>query len=120
MEAPASIRIDVPVEEFGDAYKGQYVRRRQRIGKPILDSLQGTTKMFDGGKPGEKALKAVNKILATIWTDWNLTGDAGPLPKPWENPEAFKALLDSDQDLALWLLDKSYAPIVRLVQPSKN
>ena len=120
MEAPASIRIEVPVEEFGDAYKGQWVERRQRIGRPIIEGLRETTKMFDGGKPGEKALKAANKVLSTIFTDWTIEDDDGPLPKPWQNPEAFRALLDSDQDLALWVLGKSYQPVVQLVQPSKN
>ena len=116
MEAPASIRIDVPVEEFGDAYKGQYVRRRQRIGKPLVEQFEKMTGFFTE----VKAFKYGCKLLAEIFTDWTLEGDGGPLPKPWENPDAFVALLDSDLDLSLWVLGQIHKPVVQLVQPSKN
>ena len=116
MEAPASIRIEVPVEEFGDAYEGQWVERRQRIGKPLVEEFEKMAEFFTE----DKAFKHGCKVLSTIFTDWNLGGDDGPLPKPWENPEAFKALLDSDLDLTLWVLGRIHMPIVQLVQPSKN
>ena len=116
MEAPASIKISVPVEEFGDAYKGQWVMRRQRIGATIHKELESFKNVFSD----DKAFKGISKVLATIFTDWTLEGDDGPLPKPWENPEAFKALLDSDLDLTLWVLGLPSTPVVQLVQPSKN
>ena len=116
MEAPASIRIDVPVEEFGDAYKGQYVRRRQRIGRDAHKELEGIKNVFSD----DKAFEASGKIMATLFTDWTIEGDDGPLPKPWENPEAFRALLGSDMDLTLWVLGLVSTPVVQLVQPSKN
>ena len=116
MEAPASIRIDVPVEEFGDAYKGQWVRRRQRVGKPIADQFEGIKGFFTE----KKAFEHGCKVLAEIYTDWTLEGDGGPLPKPWGNPDAFVALLDSDLDLSLWILGQIHLKVSQLVQPSKN
>jgi len=116
MEVPAHIRIEVPVEEFGDAYTDQWVERRQRIGKPIVAKFDEMSKFFTD----KKAFEHGCKVLAEIYTDWNLTGDDGPLPKPWGNPEAFKALLDSDLDLSLWVLGQIHKPMLQLVQPSKN
>ena len=119
MEVPAHIRIEVPVEEFGDAYAGQWVERRQRIGRLTLNQLNGIKHVFKE----EKSLEKVSEILATIFTDWTIGGDEGPLPKPWDNPEAFKVLANSDLDLGLWILSLVPMPMVQLValvQPSKN
>ena len=116
MEAPASIRIEVPVEEFGDAYKGQYVERRQRLGRDTHKELEALGNVFSEDKAFEDACE----LMAAIFTDWTIEGDDGPLPKPWENPEAFKALMDSDMDLTLWVLGLPSIPVVQLVQPSKN
>ena len=116
MEVPASIQINVPIEEFGDAYKGQWVKRRQRIGKVLTAKFDAMTGFFTE----KEAFEHGCKVLAEIYADWNLEGDEGPLPKPWGNPEAFKALLDSDLDLSLWVLGQIHRPMVELVQPSKN
>ena len=116
MEVPAHIRIEVPVEEFGDAYTDQWVERRQRIGKPIVAKFDEMVGFFTK----EEAFEHGCKVLAEIYTDWNLESDDGPLPKPWDNPEAFKALLDSDANLTLWVLEQIRKPVVALVQPSKN
>ncbi|GAH33020.1 unnamed protein product [marine sediment metagenome] len=116
MEVPAHIRIEVPAEEFGDAYKGQWVERRQRIGRDTHKQLEELKNIFDD----MKAFKATSKIYAAIFTDWNLEDDEGPLPKPWGNPDAFRALLDSDLDLCLWVAMLPAMPMVQLVQPSKN
>jgi len=116
MEVPAHIRIEVPVEEFGDAYAGQWVERRQRIGKPLVAKFDEMAGFFTK----EEAFEHGCKVLAEIYTDWSLTDDDGPLPKPWGNPEAFKAQVDSDLDLSLWLLEQIRKPVVALVQPSKN
>lgn len=118
MEVPAHIRIEVPAEEFGDAYEGQWVERRQRIGRDAHKQLE-ELKVFDS-KKGEKAFKTASEILATLFTDWTLEGDEGPLPKPWGNPGAFRALMDSDMDLTLWVLLQVARPMAQLVQPSKN
>ena len=115
MEVPAHIRIEVPAEEFGDAYEGQWVERRQRIGRDTHKRLE-KLKIFEE----DKAFKGASKILATIFTDWNLEGDEGPLPKPWDNPDAFEALMNSDMDLTLWVLLQVATPMAQLVQPSKN
>ena len=116
MEVPAHIRIEVPVEEFGDAYAGQWVERRQRIGRPAIKQLGELKEVFSE----EKEFEIACEILGTIFTDWNLESDEGPLPKPWDNPEAFKALMDSDMDLTLWVLRVLGTPMLQLVQPSKN
>lgn len=116
MEVPAHIRIEVPAEEFGDAYKGQWVERRQRIGGSWHREIEKIENVFKD----MKAFKKASVLLAAVFTDWNLEGDEGPLPKPWDNPDAFRALLDSDLDLALWVLTLTTRPIVQLVQPSKN
>jgi len=116
MEVPAHIRIEVPVEEFGDAYTGQWVERRQRVGRLALNRLSEIKHVFKE----EESLEEVSEILATIFTDWTIGGDEGPLPKPWNNPEAFKVLANSDLDLALWILTVVGTPMLELVQPSKN
>ena len=116
MEVPAHIRIEVPVEEFGDAYAGQWVERRQRVGGPPMRQLDELDNVFKE----DEQFETVSEIMSTIFTDWNLEGDSGPLPKPWGNPEAFKALLDSDMDLTLWVLIQSRRAMLQLVQPSKN
>jgi len=116
MEVPAHIRIEIPVEEFGDAYAGQWVERRQRIGRSTVVELEGIKDVF---KDPEQFAK-ISEVLATIFTDWTIGGDEGPLPKPWGNPEAFEALVESDLDLALWVLNLVPKPMLQLVQPSKN
>lgn len=119
-EVPAGIRIDVP-EEYGSAYttngERQWVERRQRIGKSLAKKLEGLAEAFSDDN---KAAKEAYKILATMFTDWTLCDDEGPLPKPWGSPEAFDALLECDLDLSLWVLGLIHQPISQLLAPSKN
>ena len=118
-DVPAGIRIDVP-EEYGSAYttngERQWVERRQRMGRGLVKKLEDV----DVFTSDSKAFKEGCKVLATIFTDWSLCDDEGPLPKPWGNPEAFDALLECDLDLTLWVLEVLYMPISQLLAPSKN
>jgi hypothetical protein len=103
-EKPAAIRIEVP-QEYGDAYDGedgrQWVERRQRISGEALRSIDRVNQKLMG--EDEKMFKEACKVLAEMFTDWNLEGDEGPLPKPWGNPKAFSALFASDWVVCLWV-----------------
>jgi len=119
-KVPASIRVEVP-EEYGSAYTNedesrQWVDRRQRIGRRLRKKLQ----VLSGFFTEDKAFKEGCKVLGSIFTDWNLCSDEGPLPKPWGTPQAFEALLDSDEDVALWVLGLIFIPVAELIQPEKN
>jgi hypothetical protein len=119
-KVPPGITLDVP-EEYGDAYTRadgtrETVTRRQRIGRSILKRTDALTKLFTD----DKKFKESCKVLADIFTDWTLSGDEGPLPKPWGNPQAFEALIDSDIELTLWVLRLIHTPISELVKPEKN
>jgi len=108
-------------EEYGDAYMWadgirETVTRRQRVGRKLLKRLDVLTKLFTD----DKAFKEGCKILAEVFTDWTLSGDEGPLPKPWGNPQAFEALVDSDLELTIWVLRQIHVPITDLVKPEKN
>ena len=119
-DVPASIPIEVPEDRFGDAYttngKREWVKRRQRIGRGLLKQLEGIEDVFDD----EEAFKEICLIYAQIFTDWNLSGDDGPLPKPWGNPEAFEALMDSDVRLWIWMVDQILMPMSAFLSPDPN
>jgi len=68
----------------------------------------------------EDAFKAACPLLAAVFTDWNLSGDEGPLPKPWRNAEAFQALMDSDVRLMLWIIELVHTPVSSLLIPDPN
>jgi len=117
---PSGITLDVP-EEYGDAYtRGDGIRetvtRRQRIGRGLIKRLEALAKFYTD----DKAFKEGCKVLAEVFTDWTLSGDSGELPKPWDNPAAIEALVDSDLDLSLWILGLVHKPISELVKPEKN
>lgn len=116
---PKGFRIVVP-KEYGDVYgegdSREWIERRQRIGRPIILEFAGIKKFLTDKKAFEKGCK----LLGRIFSDWNLTGDYGPLPKPWENAEAFKALIDSDQDLFLWVVSTSYKSIAELISAEET
>jgi len=101
-EKPASIRVEVPTQH-GPAYDGedgrQWVERRQRVSGKALLALEGLAQKLSD----EKAFEEICKVLADIFTDWNLESDRGPLPKPWNNPKAFAALFDSDFMVLVWV-----------------
>lgn len=119
-KVPASIRVEVP-EEYGSAYTNsdgsrQWVERRQRIGRSLIKKFEKLDKYYTD----DKAFKEGSKVLATVFTDWTLSDDEGPLPKPWGNPEAFDALLECDLDLSLWVLGLIHTTVAELIQPEKN
>jgi len=120
MTTSARITIEVPVGKFGDAYAGQWVERCQYIGKPLIDLWSQFIALFMAGVLTEAALlERGHRVLAQIYTDWNLEGDAGPLPKPWGNPEAFRTLADNDLNLALWVAGLPAKPVIRWQGPQK-
>ena len=115
---PAFIRIEVP-EEFGSVYTNadgsrQYVERRQQIGRGIRKEFVGLSELFSEDEQFEKACET----FQWLFTDWDLADSTtGPLPKPWQTPGAFTALMDMDQDLALWvmqLVNKTMAQLIAL------
>lgn len=97
-----TVRIEVP-EEYGTAYDGedgrQWVERRQRIGGKYIRELDGLAQKVTD----EEGFKVISKVLSQLFTDWNLEGDEGPLPKPWKSAKAFQALFDSDFNLLMWV-----------------
>jgi len=120
VKVPASIRVEVP-EEFGTAYTNedgsrQWVERRQRIGKSLIKTFERLSELYTD----DEAFEEARPVLATVFTDWNLEDDEGPLPKPWGNPDAFDALLECDLDLSLWVLGLIVRPMADLIQPEKN
>jgi hypothetical protein len=119
-EVPVGIKIEVPEERFGDAYtkngEREWVERRQRLGRKVLKQLAELENIYTD----EEAFKLACPLLAQIFTDWNLSGDEGPLPKPWANAEAFEALMDSDVRLMLWVIDLVHMPMSALLVPEKN
>lgn len=117
---PPGVRVEVP-KDFGFAYgtkeEREWVERRQRIGKSLIKEFEELDEFYTD----EKAFKKGCKTLGKCFTDWNLTGDEGPLPKPWGNPGAFEALIESDLDLSLWVLGLIHQTMaVLLEEPSKN
>jgi hypothetical protein len=119
-DIPVSIRIEVPEDRFGDAYTTdggrQWVERRQRLGRSLLRPLEEIENIYTD----EDAFKAACPLMAEIFTDWNLSGDDGPLPKPWRNAEAFWALMDSDVRLMLWVIELIHMPMSSLLAPDPN
>ena len=119
-DVPASIRIEVPEDRFGDAYttngKREWVEKRQRIGRGIRKQLEEIENIYED----EKAFKEACQAYAQIFTDWTLSADDGLLPKPWDNPDAFEALMNSDTRLFLWLIELSYAPMSEFLSPDPN
>lgn len=119
-DVPASIRIEVPEDRFGDAYttdgKREWVDLRQRIGRGVRQQLEALENIYED----KKAFKKLCQSYAQIFTDWTLSGDDGPLPKPWGNPDAFEALMNSDTRLFLWLIELSYTPVSAFLSPDPN
>lgn len=128
MEKPKGIRIEVP-PEYGSAYTNEaddredmivgereWVERRQRKGKSLVKGLQDIENIFTE----DKAFKEASKLLSQTFTDWTLSSDEGPLPKPWGNAKAFEALLESDLEVMLWVIRTAYMRTPDLVQTEKN
>lgn len=119
-DIPVSIRIEVPEDRFGDAYTAdgirEWVERRQRLGRSLLRQLEELEKIYSD----EDAFKTACPLMAQIFTDWNLSGDDGPLPKPWLNAEAFEALANSDARLWLWIIELIHMPVSSLLAPDPN
>ena len=119
-DVPASIRIEVPEDRFGDAYttdgNRQWVDRRQRLGRGLLRQIEELENIYTD----EEAFKAACPLLAQVFTDWNLSEDEGPLPKPWKKAKAFKALMNSDVRLYLWIIELVHAPMSALIGTDPN
>ena len=115
---PLAIRVEVPAQ-YGTAYDGedgrQWVERRQRVSGRAIRDLEGLAEKLSD----EQAFKEICKVLAEIFTDWNLESDKGPLPKPWGNPKAFAALFDSDFTVLVWVGSLSFVTVGDLFD-SKN
>ncbi|MBU0791785.1 MAG: hypothetical protein KKC55_15145 [Gammaproteobacteria bacterium] len=114
-EKPVAIRIEVP-EKFGPAYDSedgrQWVERRQRVSGAVLKKLIEVTKNI---LSDEKAFAEVAKVLAKVFPAWNLEGDDGPLPQPWENAKAFHALFESDYRLMDWVGSLPFSTVGELL-----
>ena len=114
-EKPAAIRVEVPAE-YGLAYDSgdgrQWVERRQRISGLVLKGLRAVIK---NPFTDEEAFAELAKILATVFTDWDLEGDDGPLPQPWENAKAFHALFESDYRLMDWVGSLPFSTVGELL-----
>jgi hypothetical protein len=119
-DVPVSIQIEVPEDRFGDAYttdgEREWVARRQRLGRGLLRQLEEIEDLYTD----EDAFKAACPLLAQVFTDWSLSGDEGPLPKPWQNAEAFEALMNSDVRVMLWVIELVHAPVSLLLAPDPN
>jgi len=119
MEKPQPIRIDVP-GEFGTIYEGQWVERAIRTSRDDYKKIRQIEKSTASWLSDDRALANLSAPLSHIYTDWNLEGDDGPLPKPWGDSKAFEALAASDLHLFLWVLRKSLAPFSELAEPPKK
>lgn len=116
---PTGIKVPVPAEYgaiYGEGEARQYVERRQQMGRALIKELEELANLFTEEKQFEKACK----ILQWVFVDWNLKGETREgnpfdLPKPWQNPKAFTALLDLDLDLTLWVLGLVTTPISQLL-----
>ena len=116
---PQSIRVMVP-EEYGACYEGQWVERGIRVKREHYKAIRDVQEREESYLRDDEALTELSLVLASVYTDWNLEGDEGPLPKPWGDPKAFEALASSDLSLFLWLVGKSLAPVASLAEPPKN
>jgi hypothetical protein len=119
MEKPQSIKVMVPTE-FGTVYEGQWVERVIRVSRDDYKAIRQLEDAKVSWMRDDKLLAELSAILSHLFTDWNLEGEEGPLPKPWEEPKAFEALAASDLHLFLWLLRKSLASVAELAEPAKN
>lgn len=119
MDKPQPIRVPVP-EEYGAVYEGQWVERAIRVSRDDYKAIRDT----EGGKVSwmrdDKLLASLSVALSHIYTDWNLEGDDGPLPKPWGDPKAFEALAASDLYVFLWLVRICLSPVSELAVPPKK
>lgn len=113
---PTGIRVAVP-DEFGSVYDNadgsrQYVERRQQVGKAAVAELKNLVELLKE----EERFEKVCEVFQSVYLDWDLADSVdGPLPKPWQNPEAFKLLIDMDINLALWTVGLIHAPMSRLI-----
>ena len=114
IERPEGERIPVPIDRFGSAYDGQWVERRARPDR-LFDMMVAIITNGPGYRLGDlhTQIEQQAKILAMTFTDWNLEGDDGPLPKPWLDPGAFLAILETDYRLLMWLMDVAAAFAVK-------
>lgn len=120
MEKPPGIRIEVP-EEYGSAYTNEagereWVERRQRIGRAFVKALQDVDYDLEDDAKCKKAFELLGQVI----TGWSLSGDEGPLPEPWKNADAFFALLDSDLELTVWVVEIALKRTTDLIQTEKN
>jgi len=116
---PAVIRVEVP-PELGEIYDGekerQWVERRHRISGATLKACEGTLgKLIND----EQAFEALCVAMSDVLVDWTLEGDDGPLPKPWQNPAAFRALYESDYEVLGWVWNLTFMSVAELLA-SKN
>jgi len=112
---PKGIKVLLPEDQFGSAYgegtDRQWVERRQRIGRSLIDTLAKSGNIYEDKAAFSKAAK----VMANIFTDWTLEGDEGPLSKPWGNPKAFEELVETDLDLSLWVFGIPFRPVSELL-----
>lgn len=108
MDKPEAERIYIPTKRFGSVYDGQWVERRREYDHQLgLWAFHVTTAPLYRNHVSAK----LNLIATEIFTDWNLSGHEGPLPKPWQNAKAFEALMNTDLTLWIWLLQLAAQPI---------
>lgn len=109
-----TVKCDLP----GESYEDWWLERKEQIGIPIYAELSRLGVKFFSQ---EEALDRICQIFAEYVYDWNLTDDTGkPLPKPHDNPDAFKKLAEVNTDGFLWISRIIQAPIESLFEPKEE
>jgi len=105
---PEGDRFYIPIEQFGSVYEGQWVERRREYDQQLglWAHAVTTAPLYRDDVSGK-----LNLIASRVFTDWNFCGDEGRLPKPWQNAQAFKALMNTDEAVWTWLMELAVQPI---------
>ena len=114
---PPSIRFHLPKENFGEWYEDQWLERVVKVGRGAFKALKEVGLEYFSD---DEALDVTADALAKVFTAWNLEDNDGPLPQPWENPDAFVALANSDLNLFAWVVSWALQPLELLIGSEKN